>query len=197
MDLTRSFSRGQSSRSGTSLVLLSFGPRRGIPYTVSLVPAKSIVFMPRVCCWEGLGKLARGLAATTGLDTRAEVKERFWKDWEGIFCLEAARTVLANCFEAILSKGCIQKAQSKVDSKIIPGKYFGAGRGKLQASQCQPCRYRPQSWAGHRASSSTRLIELDHIAKADLVGRASDVSKRNCSEYLIQFVMSTKRRHPQ
>jgi hypothetical protein len=49
------------------------------------------------------GKVARAWVAAAGLVTRAEVKDRFWKDWEGTFALEAARSVRTNVFEAILS----------------------------------------------------------------------------------------------
>lgn len=53
--LTKSFSRGQSSRSVQGQ--LPGPPSRSrirVPYTVSLCPAKSIVFTPRFCCSETL-----------------------------------------------------------------------------------------------------------------------------------------------
>lgn len=55
LKLTKSFSRGQSSRSVQGqLSMLSCRSRFRVPYTVSLCPAKSIVFTPRFCCSETL-----------------------------------------------------------------------------------------------------------------------------------------------
>ena len=85
LELTRSFSLGQSSLSNTC----------------SLCPAKSTVLTPLVCC-AGPAKAVRTAATAVGLVARAELNVRFWRGCVGSFCFEAVRRVRTNVFEAIL-----------------------------------------------------------------------------------------------
>ena len=72
------------------------------PKTVSFVPAKSIVFTPRVCCWIG-ATTALVDRETTGLLTDAEMKLRFGTAGAATPCFEALRAVLAKVFEAMFA----------------------------------------------------------------------------------------------
>lgn len=101
---TKSFSRGQSSRSSPiSSLLPKYGRSHHSPKTVSLCPAKSIVLTPRVCCRieEVTAALERVIDA--GLAARAETNRLRGKDWNGTLALEAALRLDPNVRDAIVS----------------------------------------------------------------------------------------------
>lgn len=71
-----------------------------IPKTFSLVPAKSMVLRPLVCCWvEVVGAFT--LLTMAGRDTDVETKVRLGSAGTAIFCLDAVRRVRAKVLEAM------------------------------------------------------------------------------------------------
>lgn len=116
--------------------------RESLPKTVSLVPAKSTVLMPRVC-WNWVETAALG-AAVREAALMAETKVRFWTGATAN-CLAALRRARGACLEAIVNV-------RRLCEGILMGEVWGIIESLWETSGCVESIFCPSS-SRHRAWS--------------------------------------------